>query len=123
MRLAPDTLHHLPPQVERFGYDRDAQALGIVHFGIGAFHRAHQAWYSDRAMAAGDEGWAISGVSLRSPDVAAQLNPQGGLYTLTERSGNAANSRVIGAIREVLFAPEQHEAVVARIADPACHIV
>ena len=123
MRLAPDTLHHLPPQVERFGYDRDAQALGIVHFGIGAFHRAHQAWYADRALAAGDEGWAISGVSLRSPDVAAQLNPQGGLYTLTERSGNAANSRVIGAVREVLFAPEQHEAVVARIADPACHIV
>ena len=122
MRLGPDTLAHLPADVGTYSYDRDAQKIGIVHFGIGAFHRAHQAWYTDCAMAAGDRNWGICGVSLRSPDVARQLNPQGGLYTLTERQGDAAQTRVIGAVREVLYAPDQAGAVVTRLADPACHI-
>ncbi|MBW8755775.1 MAG: mannitol dehydrogenase family protein, partial [Sphingomonadales bacterium] len=50
MRLSEGTLAGVPAGVERFAYDRAAQAVGIVHFGIGAFHRAHQAWYTDRAM-------------------------------------------------------------------------
>jgi fructuronate reductase len=54
-------------------YDPSAQAVGLVHFGIGAFHRAHQAWYTDRAMEGGDRDWAITGVSLRSSDVAEQM--------------------------------------------------
>ncbi len=123
MRLAADTAHHLPAEVARGDYDRAAQRIGIVHFGIGAFHRAHQAWYTDRAMAAGERDWMISGVSLRSPGVADELNPQDGLYTLTERSGDRASTRLIQSVREVLFAPEQSAEVVARIADPACHIV
>lgn len=122
MRLGPDTLAHLPGDVGTCPYDREAQKIGIVHFGIGAFHRAHQAWYTDCAMAAGDRNWGICGVSLRSPDVAAQLNPQGGLYTLTERQGDAAQTRVIGAVREVLYAPDQAGAIIARLADPACQI-
>ena len=123
MRLSGEESVHLPPEVERYGYDREVQAVGIVHFGIGAFHRAHQAWYTDLAMGAGEPDWAISGVSLRSANVAHQLEPQDGLYTLTERSGDDAATRLIGAVREVLFAPEQGEAVVARIAAPECHIV
>lgn len=123
MRLRPETLDDLPADVERFGYDRDAQAFGIVHFGIGAFHRAHQAWYTDMAMEGGDADWAICGVSFRSPAVAEQLRPQSGLYTLTERSGENANTRVIGAVREVLFAERQAEEVVARLSDPSCRIV
>ena len=122
MRLGPDTLVHLPADVGTCAYDREAQAIGIVHFGIGAFHRAHQAWYTDCAMTAGDRDWGICGVSLRSPAVARQLNPQGGLYTLTERQRDAAQTRVIGAVREVLYAPDQAGAVVTRLADPACHI-
>ncbi|MBB3035055.1 mannitol dehydrogenase family protein [Alteriqipengyuania lutimaris] len=93
-----------------------------MHFGIGAFHRAHQAWYTDLAMSAGDRDWAICGVSMRSPAVARQLNPQAGLYTLTEKAGERAKTRVIGSVREVLFASEQFEQVVERLADPACHI-
>lgn len=123
MRLAPATLGQLSPEIARFAYDRDAQRIGIVHFGIGAFTRAHQAWYTDLTMCVGERDWAICGVSLRSRDVAGQLNPQGGLYTLTERSGTGSNTRLIGAVREVLHAPDQAAAVIERLADPACHIV
>ena len=104
MRLSAATLNRLPPAIARADYDRDAQAIGIVHLGLGAFHRAHQAWYTDRAMAAGDRDWAITGVSLRSGDVAAQMNPQDGLYTVTEKSAAGSSTRLIGAVREVLVA-------------------
>jgi len=123
VRLSPDCVDGLPPEVLRPRYDRRAQAIGIVHFGIGAFHRAHQAWYTDLALDAGERDWAICGVSLRSREVANQLQPQDGLYTLTDRSGSEARTRLIGAVREVLFASDQAEEVVARIANPACHIV
>jgi fructuronate reductase len=123
VRLSPDTLGELPDEVARYSYDRDAQAVGIVHFGIGAFARAHLAVYCDAAMAAGESGWMISGVSLRSDSVAQQLNPQGGLYTLTQRSGDEIATRVIGSIREVLVAGKDAEAIAERIASPDCRIV
>lgn len=123
MRLSRASLDALDSAVVRFGYDRAAPGSGIVHLGIGAFHRAHQAWYTDRAMAAGDRDWAITGVSLRSPAVAAQMNPQDGLFTVTERSGSGWNSRLVGAVREVLVARDQRAAVVDRIAAAACQIV
>ena len=123
LRLSLDTLALLPPQdAQRFAYDRSAQAAGIVHFGIGAFHRAHQAWYTDAAMNAGDHGWMITGVSLRSAEVAEQLNPQQGLYTVTERGEHGATTRLIGAVREVLVAPHEGEAVIARLAAPGTHV-
>jgi fructuronate reductase len=123
MRLSQETSDRLPANVIRFGYDRAAQRIGIVHFGIGAFHRAHQAWYTDLCMNAGERHWAIAGVSLRSDTVARQLNPQDGLYTLTERSGGEAHTRAVGSVREVLVAAQGAEAVIARIAAPECRIV
>ncbi|PLK27947.1 mannitol dehydrogenase [Novosphingobium sp. TH158] len=123
MRLDPFTLATFAPaDAETCGYDRAAQAVGIVHFGIGAFHRAHQAWYTDRAMAAGDRDWSIIGVSLRSAEVAHQMNPQEGLYTVTERSGEGAHTRVVGAVRQVLVAPYEPEEVVAALAAPGTRI-
>lgn len=123
MRLSPASLAGLSPEVARPGYDRDAQQVGIVHFGIGAFHRAHQAWYTDRAMGQGDRDWAILGVSLRSPAVADQLNPQGGLYTVTERSAEGAATRLVGSVRQVLTASAEREAVIAALAAPTTRIV
>ena len=123
MRLSAATIDRLPEGVARFAYDRAAQAIGIVHFGIGAFHRAHQAWYTDLCMDAGERDWAISGVSLRSATVAEQLNPQDSLYTLTERSGGEAATRVIGAVREALVATRYRECIIRRIAAPDCRIV
>jgi fructuronate reductase len=109
--------------VQRPDYDRAAQAAGIVHIGIGAFHRAHQAVYTDDAMNAGDRGWGISGVSLRSPAVAAQLNPQGGLYTVASRGAASTGLRLIGAVQRVLVASENPQAVIDAIAAPATHVV
>ncbi len=123
MRLAVETLAALPAAVERFGYDRDAQAVGIVHFGIGAFHRAHQAWYTDRAMDGGDRDWMIAGVSLRSPTVAEQMNPQDGLYAVVERSGGGDRTRLVGAVREVLVAGSHAAALATRLAAPTTHIL
>jgi fructuronate reductase len=123
VRLSRETQDRLAPGVQPYGYDREAQASGILHIGIGAFHRAHQAWYTDRAMEAGDRDWAITGVSLRSPGVAAQLNPQDGLYTLSERSADGTGIRLIGAVRGVLVASETPAALVERIAAPETRIV
>lgn len=111
-----------PPDADCFGYDRDAQATGIVHFGIGAFHRAHQAWYTDRAMSAGERDWAIAGVSLRSGEVAHRMNPQDGLYTVTERGGEDAGTLIVGAVRRVLVAPQEPEEVIAALSAPATRI-
>jgi len=123
LRLNRETAAQLSASVERPGYDPAAQACGIVHFGIGAFHRAHQAVYTDDAMAAGDRDWRITGVSLRSPDVAQQLNPQDGLYTLVERTSDAFAMRSIGAVARVIVAPDAPGEVIAAIASPDTHIV
>lgn len=101
MRLSGSTLGRLAPDIAACGYEREQQAVGVVHFGIGAFHRAHQAWYLDRVMECGDRNWAIHGVSLRSEEVASQLNPQDGLYTVTERSDSGLRTRLIGSVRRV----------------------
>lgn len=123
MRLADETLDRLPADVARPIYDRAAQHVGIVHFGIGAFHRAHQAWYTDAAMNAGDLDWAITGVSLRSPGVARQMNPQDGLYSVVEQSGERTALRIVGSVRNVLVASEEPDAVIAAIAKPTTYIV
>jgi fructuronate reductase len=123
VRVSKAALDQVPREIEQFSYDRDAQAIGIVHFGIGAFHRAHQAWYTDRAMDAGDRDWAITGVSLRSPTVAEQMNPQDGLYTLTERSASGRRTRLIGAVREVLVGSAGAGEAVNRLSSSQTRIV
>ncbi|WP_231634502.1 mannitol dehydrogenase family protein [Novosphingobium sp. KN65.2] len=121
-RACRSTLQHIRVE-NRFGYDRDAQATGIVHFGIGAFHRAHQAWYTDRAMDAGDRDWMILGVSLRSAGVSLEMNPQDGLYTVTERSGTSMKSRLVGAVRDVLLAAGESDRLIRQLASPQTRIV
>lgn len=109
----------VPPAV-----DPRALSVGIVHLGLGAFHRAHQAVVTERAaVASGETRWAITGVSQRSATVRDQLAPQDCLYGVLERGLGEPSVQVIGSIREVLTAPEDPEAVVARIADPAVSVV
>lgn len=123
MRLSAGNRARLDQAVADFGYDRASQQVGIVHLGIGAFHRAHQAWYTDRAMAAGDRDFAIVGVSLRSPAVAEQLNPQDGLFTVTERSDGAAATRLVGAVQRVLVADQARDAVLGSLSAAQTGIV
>ena len=113
-RLSDATLAEARPHVRRPAYDRAAARVGVVHFGPGAFHRAHQAFYVDELLAS-DPRWAISEVALRTPGVRDALAPQDGLYTLAALDA-ASEFRVIGAVRELLVAPENPEAAFARLA-------
>jgi fructuronate reductase len=122
-RLSNATLHRLPKSVDRPKYDRSQIRTGIVHLGIGAFHRAHQAVYTDRVLASGDNRWGILGVSLRSGDTRDALGPQDGLYTVATRDGSGDSFRVIGSIAKVLVAPENPQAVLAAMVDPDVMIV
>ncbi|GAA0362313.1 mannitol dehydrogenase family protein [Actinoallomurus spadix] len=90
-------------------------SVGIVHLGIGAFHRAHQAVYTEDA----GDGWGICGITQRSATVVEQLGPQDGLYSVLERGPEGASARIIGAVREVLTG----DATAGRVADPAVRIV
>jgi fructuronate reductase len=123
VRLSTATDARLSGNVIKPRYDRAKQALGMVHFGIGAFHRAHQAVYTDDAMNAGDHGWGIVGVSLRSKTVYSQMEPQNGLYTVRERQGSHSSLRLIGAVRGVLVASQSPAAVVSAIAAPDTRII
>lgn len=119
-RLAPDAL---PRAAALPAYDRATKGIGIVHIGLGAFTRAHQAWYTDRAMAVAGGDWMIAGVSLRGAAAGEQLNPQAGLYTLAERSGEGIDLRIVGSLNEVLLATSQRHSVLLRLIAPTTHIV
>ena len=124
-RLSDANLHALPAYVAVPAYDRAATRIGIVHFGPGAFHRAHPAVYLDDLLAH-DPDWAISAVSLHSAGVRDALRPQDGLYALEllgARADGGSSLRVIGSIREVLCAPQERETVLARLADPQVRLV
>jgi fructuronate reductase len=106
------------PAAYRPAIDPRQRRVRLVHLGIGAFHRAHQAAYTEEC---GD--WGSCGVTQRSPRVAAELAPQDCLYTLLVRDGTRTSPRVIGAVREVLYAAADPGAVTARIADPGVSVV
>lgn len=98
--------------------------MGIVHLGLGAFHRAHQAVYTQDALATGPESsWGICGVTQRSPAVAEALRPQDCLYSVLQRDADSTEVRVIGAVREALFAAEQADELASRLSSPTTHIV
>ena len=121
MNLTQAGLSRLPLSVARPAYDRSALDNGVVHFGPGAFHRAHQAWFFESLLAR-DPRWGICAVSLRSPEVRDALKPQDGLYTIAIRD-EAISYQVIGAIRELLVAPDNPEVVLRRLCAPTTNLV
>ncbi|MEO1090495.1 MAG: mannitol dehydrogenase family protein [Pseudomonadota bacterium] len=118
-----DDLDRLTTTVTRPDYRPAAHGTGVLHFGVGAFHRAHQAPATDDALAHTGGDWRIEGVSLKRPEAAKQLNPQNGLYTLLVRGPGGTRARVIGALGQVHTAPEAPERVLDRLADPAVRVV
>lgn len=107
-------------------YDRNNVKEGIVHVGVGGFHRAHLAVYVDQLLQKHNQcGWAICGVGLRPNDAAMRdvLRDQDHLYTVIERSAQGSVANVVGSINSFLYAPEDREAVIAKMAHPDTHIV
>ncbi len=113
----------LGPAVDRPSAVVLAAGTGIVHLGIGAFHRAHQAVYTEDAINRAGGNWRILGVSLRGAAVRDRMRKQNHLYSVTERSGGGDRARIIGVVGAVLFAPENPGAVIAAIADRKIHVV
>ncbi len=122
-RLSNATLADLPPEVARPAYDRGAVTTGVVHLGVGAFHRAHQAVYLDDRIAAGETDWGVLGASLRAPDTADALEPQDGLYAVAVRGLDGEALRVVGSLKGCLVATRERERLLAAMSAPATRIV
>ncbi|MDB5709480.1 MAG: mannitol dehydrogenase family protein [Sphingomonas bacterium] len=125
--LSRATLRGLDPRIAVPAYDPATVTAGIVHLGLGGFHRAHMARYTHALMNLGGDalGWAIIGAGLLPSDrrMADALTPQDGLYTLVERQGDDEHVGVIGSIAEVIFAGEDSWALLDAIDRPEIRIV
>jgi mannitol 2-dehydrogenase len=125
MKLNNSTLTQLP--IAKPSYDRSEIGVGIVHFGVGGFHRAHQAMYVDRLLEKGlARGWGICGVGVLPADrkMADVLAAQDGLYTLVQENPDGSRDvRVIGSIVDYRYAPDDPEAVIELLAAPSTRII
>jgi fructuronate reductase len=97
--------------------------VGIVHIGLGAFHRAHQAVYTEEALAAAGGDWGIVGVAPRSRDTLDALVEQDGLFSVATLADDSAEVRVVGSVIGGLHAPSESEAVLALLASPRVRVV
>lgn len=123
-RLNSRTVRHLPPEVAVPQYDRNAVSVGIAHFGVGGFHRAHQAMYVDRLLQQGDTNWGICGIGVLEQDRAMRdaLREQDGLYTLVLRSAGDEQASVVGSIVDYIFAPDEPDRARALLTEPSLKI-
>lgn len=121
--LTQGSLGALDARVTVPAYDRSRLACGIVHLGLGAFHRAHQALYTEAVVERGDPRWGIVGVSLRDPRMVRALEAQDNLYSVALRHGDTATTRVVGVLRQALYAPQALPQVIAAMAAPGTAIV
>ncbi|KAB0622430.1 mannitol dehydrogenase family protein [Castellaniella defragrans] len=122
-RLSQRMLTALKPGVAIPSYDRARMETRIVHLGAGAFHRSHQAVYTDSLMEGGDVRWGILAASLRSPAISQALAPQDGLYTLLINDDGERQARVIGSLSRVVCLAQERELLQARLAAPSTEIV
>ena len=121
-RFGPRTLTHLSPDIRRPAYDRSQLQIGMAHIGVGAFHRCHQAEYTDDMLEARFGPWGVAGINIRPPHLGEALADQDCLFTRTLRSGNTAGIRAIGCIQKILDVVEAEtdaEAAIAVLAAPS----
>lgn len=104
-------------------YQPDEHGTGIVHLGPGAFHRAHQAFYTDEVLARHGGDWRMTEISLRSTTVVDDLTAQDGLYTVLVRDGHATRAHVIGSIAAAIAASRDPRAAMAALASPQTRVV
>ena len=126
MRLSNATLAQVPAGIARPNYDRALLTPGIVHIGVGNFHRAHQAWYLHRLMQAGQAfDWAIVGAGVRSQDarMREKLLAQDCLTNLIELEPTGRSAEIVGSMIDYLPVEDGNAPLIARMADPAIRIV
>jgi len=125
-QLNTANLSTFPASIQTPKYDRTLLTQNIiVHIGVGGFHRAHQAVYLDDLLGQGLTDWSLCGVCLLPHDkrMYDTMKSQDCLYTVVEQSSAGNNARVIGSITNILFAPENPQAVIEKMASPECRIV
>jgi mannitol 2-dehydrogenase len=126
VRLTREILTTTTPTVDLPAYDPASVTTGIVHFGVGGFHRAHEAMYVERLLRTGVTDWGICGVGLLPGDARMRdvMRDQDHLYTLmTIAPDGSDDAEVVAAITEYLFAPDDPAAVLAKMAEPNVRIV
>ena len=123
MRLSEKSLFQLPASVAKPAYDRSKVVGSIVHLGIGAFHRAHQAMFTDAVLASGDLAWGIVGAGVISADMKNALAPQDFLYALAEMGADSEQVKVIGSIVDVFGGAEDADKLLAKMSDISTRIV
>ncbi len=126
IQLNTANLGKLDPQIQIPNYDRPAASQSIMHIGVGGFHRAHQAVYTDDLLnQGGDAAWSYCGVGLLKHDARMHevMQAQDCLYTLIERSSEGNTARVIGSIADFVYAPDHREKVIEQMASPQTRIV
>jgi fructuronate reductase/mannitol 2-dehydrogenase len=121
--LTDATLAELPDGIARPEYAREALTPGVVHIGVGGFHRAHQAVYLDDLAGQGVTEWGLVGVGLNRPQMGEVLTAQDGLYVVVERSADRDRARVVGVMTRYLFAPDDPDAVLGALTDERVRVV
>jgi fructuronate reductase len=121
-RLRLETLAACPPDAQP-AIDPRTLRVRMVHLGLGAFHRAHQAAMTEEAVAADGGDWGICGVAPRRRDAVERLAPQDGLFALLERGPERDRVRVVATVREAIAARDAPGQVIARLADPDVSVV
>jgi fructuronate reductase len=121
--LSRKTLSRLPAQVSKPAVDWSRLETGIVHLGVGAFHLAHQAVYTDDVIKAGDMRWGTIGASLRAADTRDALKPQDWLYAVAKADHSGERLRVIGSLQKILVAPEGPAALLEAMCQPSVKII
>lgn len=116
--LSPAMLEHMPAGVQAPSYDREKLQPGMAHIGVGAFHRCHQAEYTDDLLAHRFDRWGVVGINVRPPFLSETLGRQSGLYTRLIREGKRVEARVIGNIVSVVDSQENPAKALQVLASP-----
>ena len=125
MRLSEASLERLPVSIDRPAYDRTRVTASIVHLGLGAFHRAHQALMTEAVLNAGDLAWGIVGAGMQSSGMRDALAPQDGLYTVAEVGADGERLRVVGALVDLVGGADDADKIklLAKMSDASTRIV